>query len=256
MAGASDIEWTDATWNPISGCLMVSPGCTNCYAMRMASRLQAMGHLSYRNVTRKSGTRAVWTGRISLNRKALDIPLHWRKPRKVFVNSMSDLFQEGVPADFVSLIWEVMRRAEWHIFQVLTKRPAIMREVLLQLGLPVLPNVWLGTSVESADYKGRLADLRGVPAAVRFISFEPLLGPMGKLDLSAIQWAIVGGESGPDARQMQSEWVEGIQVQCEEQDVAFFFKQWGGLNKKAAGRHYRGRVWNNFPAIHRSDWLS
>ena len=196
MAGASDIEWTDATWNPISGCLMVSPGCTNCYAMRMASRLQAMGHPSYRNVTRKSGTRAVWTGRISLNRKALDIPLHWRKPRKVFVNSMSDLFQEGVPADFVSLIWEVMRRAEWHIFQVLTKRPAIMRELLLQLGLPVLPNVWLGTSVESADYKGRLADLRGVPAAVRFISFEPLLGPMGKLDLSAIQWAIVGGEFG------------------------------------------------------------
>jgi protein gp37 len=148
-----------------------------------------------------------------------------------------------------------MRRAEWHVFQVLTKRPAIMREVICQLGLPALPNVWLGTSVESADFKERLADLRGVTAAVRFVSFEPLLGPMGILDLSAIQWAIVGGESGPDARPMQPEWVEGIQAQCEEQDVAFFFKQWGGLNKKAAGRQYHGRVWNNFPTIHRADWV-
>lgn len=247
MAGLSDIEWTDATWNPISGCLMVSPGCTNCYAMRMASRLQAMGHPAYRRMTRKSGTRAVWTGRIHLNWEALKIPLHWRRPRKVFVNSMSDLFQKGVPGEFILKVWDVMRRADWHVFQVLTKRPESMYEAIVELGLPPLPNVWLGTSVESAAFKGRISALRRIPAAIRFVSFEPLLGSVGEINLAAIQWAIVGGESGPHARPMNSAWVDEIQAQCEQQDVAFFFKQWGGPNKKNAGRRYRGRTWDSLP---------
>jgi protein gp37 len=247
MAGLSDIEWTDATWNPIAGCAMVSPGCTNCYAMRMAARLQAMGHPAYKSVTRKSGGRPVWTGRINVNDKALAVPLTWRVPKKVFVNSMSDLFQEGVPADLVASVWKVMAAAHWHVFQILTKRPDNMLKIVKDANLPTLPNVWLGTSIESANYKSRIGILRRVPAAVRFVSFEPLVGPVGKIDLSKIQWAIVGGESGPKARPMDREWVDELLVQCKDQKTAFFFKQWGGTNKKSTGRLYNGRTWDDFP---------
>lgn len=248
MAGLSDIEWTDATWNPISGCRIISPGCTNCYAMRMASRLQAMDHAAYKGVTRKSGNRAVWTGALHLNDAALDVPLHWRSPRRIFVNSMSDLFQDGIPAEFIARVWDTMKRAPQHTFQILTKRPENMLALLGGPEFPVLPNVWLGTSVELAAYKGRIASLRKVPAAVRFISFEPLLGSLGRLSLKGIHWAIVGGESGPNARPMEEAWVDAIEVQCRAQGVAFFFKQWGGRNKKATGRLYRGRTWDDYPS--------
>ena len=247
MAGQSDIEWTDATWNPVSGCLMISPGCTNCYAMRMAGRLHAMQHPSYKAVTRKSGNRQVWTGRIHTNDAALEVPLRWRQPRRVFVNSMSDLFQDGVPADFIAKVWNVMERAHWHSFQVLTKRPDNMRDVLKQAKLPLLPNVWLGTSVESAAYAHRIKILRTIPAAVRFVSFEPLLGYVGRPSLNGIHWAIVGGESGPSARPMDPEWVAVIQENCDKNGTAFFFKQWGGVNKKKSGRKLNGRTWDEYP---------
>jgi protein gp37 len=250
MAGLSEIEWTDATWNPISGCAMISPGCTNCYAMRMAARLQAMNHPAYAQTTRKSGGgRPVWSGKLHLNEKALTIPLAWRKPRKIFVNSMSDLFQDGVPISFVGRVWDTMEQAHWHTYQILTKRPDNMLENLKALSPPVLPNVWLGTSVESAKYAGRIAQLRRVPAFVRFISFEPLIGPIGRVNLAGIHWAIVGGESGPKARPMSADWVEEIRSQCKDQQVTFFFKQWGGTNKKATGRKYRGRTWDSFPIV-------
>ncbi len=248
MAGLSDIEWTDATWNPISGCEIVSPGCTHCYAMRMAARLQAMGHSAYRDVTRKVKGRPVWTGTLHLNESALEIPLHWKLPRKIFVNSMSDLFQDGIPVDFIRRVWNIMELATQHTFQILTKRSDNMRRVLTDGNFPVLPNVWLGTSVESAKYRSRIAELRRVPAAVRFVSFEPLIGPIGRVNMSGIHWAIVGGESGPRARPMEQAWVDDLHAQCNRQSVAFFFKQWGGRNKKATGRKYRGRTWDQFPA--------
>lgn len=247
MAGASDIEWTDATWNPVSGCSIASPGCTNCYAMRMAARLQAMNHPSYEGVTRNSGGRPKWTGRIHLNEAALEIPTRWRAPRKIFVNSMSDLFQDGVPDTFVAKIWGVMRRTPHHIFQILTKRPENMRRVLEEINIKTLPNVWLGVSVESSAYRHRIKVLREIPAAVRFVSFEPLIGGIGRINLDGVQWAIVGGESGPLARPMNEKWVDMIAAQCERQHVAFFFKQWGGVNKKKAGRIYRNRTWDDFP---------
>lgn len=249
MAGASDIEWTDATWNPVSGCTMVSPGCTNCYAMRMAARLQAMSHPSYLDMTRKSGPRHVWTGLIRLNEGALHAPLKWRSPRKVFVNSMSDLFQDGVPDEFVHKVWQVMERAPRHQFQILTKRPERMVAFTSSPKYRELPNVWLGTSVESSAYAWRIEALKRAIAAIRFVSFEPLLGPVGPISLSNIDWAIVGGESGPKARPMDVEWVEEIRDQCASDDVAFFFKQWGGTNKKASGRTYRGRTWDAFPTL-------
>ena len=247
MAGLSDIEWTDATWNPVSGCKVLSPGCTNCYAMRMAARLQAMGHPVYEGVTRKSGGRPKWTGKIHLNEAALEIPLKWRKPRRIFVNSMSDLFQDGVPATFIARVWDVMAKTKQHTFQILTKRPENMLRIVVDHALPTLANVWLGTSVESADFKDRIDELRKVPASVRFISFEPLLGPVGGVNLSGIHWAIVGGESGPRSRTMDARWVESIHAQCEKQKVVFFFKQWGGTNKKAAGRQFRERTWDDYP---------
>jgi protein gp37 len=247
MAGLSEIEWTDATWNPISGCTIISPGCTNCYAMRMAARLQAMEHPSYSGTVRKSGNRPVWTGKIHLIEKALAIPLSWRKPRKIFVNSMSDLFQDGVPTPFIRRVWDTMEQANWHTYQILTKRPENMLRILTGLRREPSPHVWLGTSVESEKYAGRITDLRKIPAYVRFVSFEPLIGPIGKVDLSGIHWAIVGGESGPRARPMDAHWVEEIRRQCRREKVEFFFKQWGGTNKKAAGRKYRGRTWDAFP---------
>jgi protein gp37 len=248
MAGLSDIEWTDATWNPIVGCAMVSPGCTNCYAMRMAARLQAMGAPSYRGITRKSGARAVWTGRLRVNEKALEAPLSWKRPKKIFVNSMSDLFQEGVEDRVVERVWAVMARAPQHRFQILTKRPERMRAFLRDRLSRILPNVWVGASVESADYLYRVDELRRTAAAVRFISFEPLIGPIGSVNLQGVHWAIVGGESGPRARPIDEAWVDEIHDECRRQHVAFFFKQWGGVNKKATGRRYRGQTWDEYPA--------
>lgn len=247
MAGLSEIEWTNATWNPVTGCTMVSPGCTNCYAMRMAARLEAMKHPSYEGTTRKSGPRSVWTGEVRLIKSALDAPLSWKRPRKIFVNSMSDLFQEAVPEAFIQQIWQVMRKAPHHVFQILTKRPDRMAEVLKAIGAPALKNVWLGTSVESRAYAHRLEPLRNTRAAVRFVSFEPLLDEVGTVNLADIHWAIVGGESGPGARPVHANWIEEIRLQCKNQGVAFFFKQWGGKNKKASGRVYKGRTWDSFP---------
>jgi protein gp37 len=250
--GKSEIEWTEATWNPVAGCSLVSPGCTNCYAMRMAARLQAMGMEKYEGTTRKSGRRRVWTGRVNLDQKSLAAPLTWRKPLRIFVNSMSDLFHEALPEHFVEGIWQVMEEAHWHTFQVLTKRPERMANLLTKPIFPVLPNVWLGTSVESVEHVERIDQLRRTPAAIRFVSFEPLLGPISRPDLHRIHWAIVGGESGPGARTIEIEWVEGLQDACSRQGVAFFFKQWGGPRKKKTGRTLRGRTWDEYPSIVRA----
>jgi protein gp37 len=244
MADTS-IEWTDMTWNPVAGCTVLSPGCTNCYAMRMAARLEAMGTAKYSGLTRKSGGRAKWTGVVRVDSTALLAPLSWHKPRMVFVNSMSDLFHNGVPEDFIRKVWSVMQRTPRHTFQVLTKRPERMAE--LTRDLPVLPNVWLGTSVESAPYLFRLEHLRDVRAHVRFVSLEPLIGPVGRPDLSDIHWAIVGGESGPGARPMERNWVDDIHAACRTHGTSFFFKQWGGRNKKRTGRKIDGRTWDEFP---------
>lgn len=246
MADTS-IEWTDATWNPVAGCTVLSPGCTNCYAMRMAARLDAMSMPKYRGLTRKSGRRFVWTGKVRLDRNSLNVPKGWRKSRKIFVNSMSDLFHDAVPAKFISEVWSVMEATPQHTFQVLTKRPERMLEVTQSL--PVLKNVWLGTSVESAEYLNRIDELRKVRAAIRFVSFEPLLGSVAGADLHGIHWAIVGGESGPRARPMASEWVDEIAAMCREVDVAFFFKQWGGVHKKATGRRYHNATFDEMPSV-------
>jgi protein gp37 len=249
MAGLSDIEWTDATWNPLSGCRQISAGCTNCYAMRMAARLQAMGDPSYANTTRKSGDRFVWTGGVHLLEHRLGLPRTWSKPRLVFVNSMSDLFQDNVPFEYVERVWKTMETAKIHTFQVLTKRPDRMAEFLRRRKKRALPNVWLGTSVEDQRVVFRIAQLKKCRAAVRFISFEPLIGAVGDVNLSNIDWAIVGGESGPRARHLDIEWVEQIFERCERFDVRFFFKQWGGPNRKRAGRIFRGRTWDEMPNI-------
>lgn len=246
MADTS-IEWTDATWNPVAGCTILTAGCTNCYAMRMAARLQAMGVPKYAGLTRKSGDRHVWTGAVALDEAALDAPKAWRKPRLIFVNSMSDLFQDAVPLDFICRVWDTMAATPQHTYQILTKRPDRMAAITPDLRL--LPNVWLGTSVENAAVLDRLDHLRSTPAAVRFVSFEPLIGSVAGGDLRDIHWAIVGGESGPRARPMLEDWVDEIHVMAEDAGAAFFFKQWGGRNKKAAGRAYRGRHWDDLPGI-------
>ena len=244
----TSIEWTDVTWNPVAGCTVLTAGCTNCYAMRMAARLDAMGQEKYSGLTRKSGNRAVWTGKIVLDKKSLQIPLTWSKPRKVFVNSMSDLFHPDVPTDFIKRVWAVMRRTPRHTYQILTKRPERMAEVLSNAPFKILPNVWLGTSVEDGRVLSRLDDLRRVPAAIRFVSLEPLIGSVTLGDLNGIDWAIVGGESGPRSRVMDPKWVDEIQAMCQESGTAFFFKQWGGNNKKAAGRVLHGRTYDEMPA--------
>lgn len=243
----SSIEWTDATWNPVAGCSIISPGCTNCYAMRMAARLEAMGTKKYVGLTRRSGKRIVWTGKVRCDSSALGAPRDWRRPRRVFVNSMSDLFHQDVPESFIAKVWNVMGQTPRHTYQILTKRPERMRSVVADL--PKLMNVWLGTSVESSEYLFRIDELRKVPAAIRFISFEPLIGPVPDADLSKIQWAIVGGESGPNARPMEEQWVDEIRDLCRDSDTTFFFKQWGGKNKKLTGRTYRGRTWDDLPTL-------
>lgn len=234
MAAGSSIEWTEATWNPVTGCSKVSPGCKNCYAERLARRLQAMGQPNYRNGFR-----------LTLQPQMLDLPLHWRKPRTIFVNSMSDLFHREVPLEFVQQVFEVMGRAHWHTFQVLTKRADRLRN--LDPVLHWTPNIWTGVSVESQAYAFRIDDLRETRASVKFLSLEPLLGPLPGLDLRGIDWVIVGGESGPRARPMDPAWVLDIREQCRGSNVPFFFKQWGGRRKSRTGRVLEGRTWDEMP---------
>ncbi len=234
--GKSSIEWTEATWNPLTGCTKISPGCKNCYAERMARRLQAMGQPNYVNGFD-----------LTLHEHVLEAPLKWKKPQTVFVNSMSDLFHEDVPVDFIQRVFDVMRRANWHRFQVLTKRSRRLAELSPRVDWP--GNVWMGVSVERADYAFRIDHLRQTEARVRFLSLEPLLGPLEGLDLEGVHWVIVGGESGPGARPMREEWVTSIRDQCKAAAVSFFFKQWGGFNKKRSGRDLGGRTWNELPLV-------
>lgn len=230
----SKIEWTESTWNPVTGCTKISPGCKHCYAEKMAQRLMAMGSPKYVNGFQ-----------VSLHAASLQQPLAKKKPQMIFVNSMSDLFHEDVPSSFIEKVFDVMRQAHWHKFQVLTKRSK--RLACLSDYLDVPPNVWLGVSVESQDYKFRIDDLRKVNANIRFLSLEPLLGPLTNLDLNGIHWVIVGGESGPHARPMHEDWVVEIRDQCISAAVPFFFKQWGGVNKKKAGRKLQGSKWDELP---------
>jgi len=247
VSGPSEIEWTDVTWNPVAGCSIASAGCTNCYAMRMAARLQAMGHVKYRGTTRKSGGRYVWTGRVNVDGSSLSAPLEWRKGKRIFVNSMSDLFHEGVPDQFIAKVWEVMEACPQHHFQVLTKRPDRMAALFKSGVLKNLFNVWLGTSVEDSQVIDRVSHLSRIPSATLFVSFEPLIGSIPNIDLRKIHWAIVGGESGPRARPMDEAWVEALYNICRRDDVAFFFKQWGGRNKKVTGRELHGRTYDEYP---------
>jgi protein gp37 len=236
MAAGSSIEWTQATWNPLTGCTKISPGCKHCYAERMSLRLQAMRQQNYANGFA-----------LTLHEDTLTVPLRWKKPRRVFVNSMSDLFQNGVPLDFIRNVFEVMKTAHQHQFQILTKRS----DRLLELSgkLHWAPNIWMGIGVENRKYTSRIDHLRQTGARVKFLSLEPLLGPLTNLDLSGIDWVIVGGESGPGARPMATAWVKDIRDQCVESGVAFFFKQWGGTRKKRTGRVLDGRTWDEYPLI-------
>ncbi len=222
------------TWNPVTGCSKISQGCANCYAERMALRLKAMGVYRYRNGFD-----------VTLHPDVLDAPLRWKSPRKIFVNSMSDLFHEKIPLDFIIQVFERMGACPQHTFQVLTKRSARLRELALQLRWP--SNVWMGVSVENLSVMERIVDLQAVPAKVRFLSLEPLLGPLEELPLAGIHWVIVGGESGPRARPMQASWVRSIRTQCRRSRVAFFFKQWGGVRKDRTGRLLDGRVYGEMP---------
>jgi len=228
------IEWTEATWNPVTGCAKISPGCKHCYAERMAHRLCAMGQPNY-----AAGFD------VAIHQHMLEAPLKIKRPTSIFVNSMSDMFHEKVPQDFISSVFGVMRSTPRHRFQVLTKRAGRLAKMAGRLPWP--ENVWMGVSVENADYTRRIDQLRNTGAKVKFLSLEPLLGPMPKLDLSNIDWVIVGGESGPGARPMKSEWALDIRDQCLDAGVAFFFKQWGGWNKKKAGRTLDGRTWDQTP---------
>ena len=243
----SRIEWTEKTWNPVAGCSVATAGCTNCYAMRMAARLDAMGVEKYKNLTRKSGGRFVWTGRVYCDEQALEAPKRWKRPKTIFVNSMSDLFHEDVPVDFIKSVWSTMRETPHHTYQILTKRPDRMNDLLSSEDFQLLPNVWLGTSVEDDRVLSRVEHLRKTPAIVRFVSFEPLIGSVASADLRDIHWAIVGGESGPGARPMLEAWVDEIRSCCDATECTFFFKQWGGRNKKRSGRVYRGRTWDALP---------
>jgi len=235
MSDQSSIEWTDATWNPITGCTKISPGCTHCYAERLAARLKAMGNPRYRNGFE-----------ISVHADLLSLPLRWRRPRRIFVNSMSDLFHDQIPDDIIRQVFEVMNQAHWHIFQVLTKRSD--RLAALSRSLSWARNIWQGVSVESERYVSRINDLQAVPAAIRFLSIEPLLGPIPRLPLTGVSWVIVGGESGGGRRPMHPAWARQIRDQCVAAGVPFFFKQWGGRTPKSGGRELDGRVWDEIPS--------
>lgn len=236
MSTYSSIEWTEATWNPVTGCTKISPGCKHCYAERMAKRLKAMGQPKYANEFK-----------LTTHPAYLDQPLGWKKPRMVFVNSMSDLFHEEVPLSFIHDVFDVMRRASQHTFQVLTKRSHRLLGLNPEIDWP--DNVWMGVSVENQDYTFRIEHLRKTSAHVKFLSLEPLLGPLPHLNLDGIDWVIVGGESGPGARPMDEQWVVDIRDQCQASEVPFFFKQWGGFRRKEAGRELKGRTWDQMPAF-------
>lgn len=230
----STIEWTESTWNPVTGCNKISPGCKFCYAEVMARRLKAMGQKNYANGFD-----------LTLQPHMLDRPLQWKKPQVIFVNSMSDLFHDDVPVEYIRRVFEVMESAHWHQFQVLTKRAERLEQVATELPWP--ENVWMGVSVENDDYTSRIDHLRRTPAAVKFLSLEPLLGPLADLDLRDIDWVIVGGESGRSPRPMDPAWVRSIRDQCVDAAVPFFFKQWGGRNKKKAGRELDRLTWDQMP---------
>jgi protein gp37 len=240
MAMNSAIEWTQATWNPVTGCTKISTGCRHCYAERMALRLKGMGQANYARGFE-----------VALHEGALQLPLSWKKPRMIFVNSMSDLFHEEVPLEFIQKVFGVMRQADWHTYQILTKRSERLLQLDSQLDWPT--NVWMGVTVENAEYAYRIDHLRKTRAGIKFLSIEPLLGPIPDLDLAGIQWVVVGGESGIGARPMDAAWVTGLRSQCAAARVPFFFKQWGGVNKKKAGRMLEGRTYDAMPAVgHRS----
>ena len=234
MAQNSKIEWTESTWNPVTGCTKISAGCRNCYAERMAMRLKAAGSPNYAEGFH-----------VTLHEHALEIPLRWKRPRTIFVNSMSDLFHKDVPFDFISKIFDVMHRASQHRFQILTKRSERLLELNSRLLWP--ENVWMGVTVENADCTFRIDNLRQTDAAIKFISFEPLLGPIPDINLKGIDWVIVGGESGPGARPMRPQWATDIRDLCVLSNTPFFFKQWGGVNKKKNGRTLDGQTWNEIP---------
>ena len=236
----SKIEWTESTWNPVSGCTKISAGCLNCYAERMAKRLQAMGQERYKNGFK-----------LTIHPEALSEPYHWKKPRIVFVNSMSDLFHEDIPIRFIQDVFKVINENKHHTFQILTKRSDRMLEIA-----PLLEwsgNIWMGVTIENNNYVSRADDLRKINAAVKFLSLEPLLGSLPDLEFKDIDWVIVGGESGPGARPIMKEWVIEIKKKCEKEGkTPFFFKQWGGINKKKAGRLLQGKIWNNYPKVERT----
>jgi protein gp37 len=234
MATNSHIEWTDATWNPVTGCDKISPGCKHCYAERLSHRLQAMGNKNYRNAFA-----------VTLQPHMLQHPISWKTPKRIFVNSMSDLFHEKVPLEYIRRVFGVMNQANWHQYQILTKRAERLDDVSARLSWS--PHIWMGVSVESEQYLDRIDHLRRTPAHVKFLSIEPLLAPLGNIDLRGIDWVIVGGESGPGARPMNTDWVTDIRDQCLTANVAFFFKQWGGVQKKKTGRTLDGRTWDEMP---------
>lgn len=240
MSDATAIEWTDATWNPVTGCTKISSGCDHCYAERFSERFRGTkGH-------------PFETGfDLTLRAERLEQPLGWRRPRMIFVNSMSDLFHKEIPTKFIDRVFDTMERANWHTFQVLTKRSSLMRDFLRRrYGTKRGPiHMWFGVSVEDGSKKSRIRHLHDAPAGVRFLSVEPLIGPMGKLDLEGIDWVIVGGESGPGARAMHADWVREVRDQCLANGVAFFFKQWGGLRPKSGGRKLDRKMWNQFPDV-------
>lgn len=240
MANNSSIEWTEATWNPTTGCTEVSPGCGRCYAKPLSNRLKAMGQKKYRNGFK-----------FTEHPSTLDQPLRWRKPRKIFVNSMSDLFHVDARMEYVAQCFDVMLRADRHVYQVLTKRPDSMAEFSEHFakfyGYAIPKHIWMGTSIENANYRWRIDSLRKVLCTVRFLSIEPLIGDIGELDLSGIHWVIVGGESGPNFRPVKKEWIVGVIQQCEEQHVPVFFKQWGGIRPKSGGRMIDGKIYDQYP---------
>lgn len=238
MATTTEIEWTDATWNPVTGCTKITDGCANCYAERLAERFRGVADHPYENGFD-----------LTLRPERIDQPLAWREPRRVFVNSMSDLFHKDVPTSFIDQVFAIMEQANWHTYQVLTKRSSLMVRYLRdRYGSGLAPtHIWLGVSVENRENVVRLRHLQAARASVKFISFEPLIGPVGTVDLAGIDWVIVGGESGPGARSMEEDWATEIRDQCETAKVAFFFKQWGGIRPKSGGRLLDGREWNDYP---------
>ena len=236
MSNNSNIEWTESTWNPLTGCTKISPGCKHCYAERMALRLKAMGQPNYANGFN-----------ITIHEHALGLPLTWKKPQVVFVNSMSDLFHEAVPVEFILQVFDIMRQASWHTFQVLTKRSQRLAD--LDKEIRWSGNIWMGVSVENDNYQYRIDDLKKTKAPIKFLSLEPLLGPLPNLDLQGINWVIAGGESGPGARPIKEDWVIDIKERCLAVGVPFFFKQWGGFNKKRNGRLLQGCTWDEMPIL-------